>query len=64
MIYTLRSCPFCGHEPRLYGTPLEGWLGCINGDCPVQPSTGRKLAKEGNLVEAWNRRAQPVEVSA
>jgi len=56
----LKPCPFCGGPAELLGTEYEGFLHCADDQCLVKPSTfGKRVGRGGNLVEAWNRRAEP-----
>ena len=59
----LKPCPFCGGATRLKvresdKLPLEFHVACF-GECEVSPSVWR--GSETEAIEAWNRRAAPIE---
>ncbi len=53
----LKPCPYCGGDATLFGTTLEGWVGCTNRACPAQPSVFPKSTGGKDIAAAWNTRA-------
>lgn len=56
----LKPCPFCGHQPKLWGEDgnIHGvQIECVNGRCPSEPHVWENTSAEA--IAAWNTRYKP-----
>jgi len=61
-IMDVPCCPFCGHQPKLITTDLDGFghlkqIRCVNPDCAVRPFT-KPFDTIKEAKEVWSRRAK------
>ena len=53
-------CPFCGHQPKVISTNLDGFghlkqVKCVNPECDVRPFT-KPFDKLKEAKAAWSKR--------